>query len=970
MDVIKGLTIAAVLFCTVIGIALIDSESVDAEIGDTITVGDYTFSITLETPRTVTLTGTIVANPTSIEIPESIEYDSKTYTVTSIGKDSFKNKTTIASIIIPKTITSISPTAFEGCKNVTSLYFDAESCADFPYTSSLSIGSGGSATITFGPNVTKIPDNIFRESYGIGKIIVGPKVQSIGEYAFLKNQNLKSVDLSNATGLEIIKDGAFKECKVLETLDLSNSTLSEIGESAFSGCYALTSIHLNNTITAIGSYAFESCSHVSYIYYDVPKNNSDSVAIFLNAATNPDELTVVFGTHVKEIPKSLFVYRSGYTSKIKTLDIPDGVVSIGNHAFNRSSNLTSLILPSTLQKIGEGAFENCTKLTTLTIPENVTSIGNGAFKMCNSLSKINYNAIESSVPSSPFYYESSTERSVIFGDKVKVIPASLFCGSRQNITSVTIGKSVETIGDSAFENVYRLKNISFLSCPTIGSNAFALGYKTGYSTFSTTCNVYSMLDRDFLTQHSNNITTFIYTQIPHVECDLKGISIDTIPKTWSLYDGKLYKYYDVGEAISLPTPTSKTKIFEEWSPSPSSTMGSTTLKYEATWTAFHTVTYDTAGGTSCSPAKVKEGSIIPLPTTTRTGYELTGWSIPAGTKMGETDITVTANWEIKTVTVTFMNDGNEVSKVSGKYGSTLTAPSITKQGFFLTGWTDFNGKFPASDTTCIAIWVDENSASLYHTVTFDTVGGTPCPQITVKQGEIIPLPTTTRTGYTFVEWSIPSGTKMGTEDITVIAFWKSTKIVTVYFIGYDDQVFQTRSGSPGDLIPKEPRLPDTSSKIFLNWKNYNGYFPDNNTKYYPNWAINGGSTPSGPSFPSYSTYHIDVKSKTILSDGTWTIYDSGSTVSGGGYYNYGDEATLKAIPAHGYKFVKWSDGSTKSTHKVTVTGNETYTASFQMIDPYETGKEIGEDIGKMIVIGIIGVVIFGALLLIALFRHK
>ena len=60
---------------------------------------------------------------------------------------------------------------------------------------------------------------------------------------------------------------------------------------------------------------------------------------------------------------------------------------------------------------------------------------------------------------------------------------------------------------------------------------------------------------------------------------------------------------------------------------------------------------------------------------------------------------------------------------------------------------------------------------------------------------------------------------------------------------------------------------------------------------------------------------------------------TGGTVSGGGTYNYGKTATLKATPSAGYHFVKWSDGNTNASRTVTVTGNATYTATFEQ-DPY------------------------------------
>ena len=57
----------------------------------------------------------------------------------------------------------------------------------------------------------------------------------------------------------------------------------------------------------------------------------------------------------------------------------------------------------------------------------------------------------------------------------------------------------------------------------------------------------------------------------------------------------------------------------------------------------------------------------------------------------------------------------------------------------------------------------------------------------------------------------------------------------------------------------------------------------------------------------------------------------GGTVTGGGTYDRNSRVTLKATPATGYKFVKWSDGNTSATRTITVTEAKTYTAEFEKI---------------------------------------
>ena len=57
----------------------------------------------------------------NITIPETITYNNKSYTVTSIGEQAFYNCSGLTSITIPESVTSIGYEAFKGCSGLTSL---------------------------------------------------------------------------------------------------------------------------------------------------------------------------------------------------------------------------------------------------------------------------------------------------------------------------------------------------------------------------------------------------------------------------------------------------------------------------------------------------------------------------------------------------------------------------------------------------------------------------------------------------------------------------------------------------------------------------------------------------------------------------------------------------------------------------------------------------------------------------------
>ena len=69
--------------------------------------------------------------------------------------------------------------------------------------------------------------------------------------------------------------------------------------------------------------------------------------------------------------------------------------------------------------------------------------------------------------------------------------------------------------------------------------------------------------------------------------------------------------------------------------------------------------------------------------------------------------------------------------------------------------------------------------------------------------------------------------------------------------------------------------------------------------------------------------------KLIVTTFTVTVGTSGNgTVTGAGTYKEGETVTLTALPAEGWRFVKWSDGTTSSTYTLTISGDKTLTAEF------------------------------------------
>ncbi len=73
-------------------------------------------------------------------------------------------------------------------------------------------------------------------------------------------------------------------------------------------------------------------------------------------------------------------FGSCFTSTLTTVNLPEGLLSIGRNAFEYTP-IPYISLPNTLESIGIEAFMQCLQLTTITFPKNMKSIGDNAFSL-------------------------------------------------------------------------------------------------------------------------------------------------------------------------------------------------------------------------------------------------------------------------------------------------------------------------------------------------------------------------------------------------------------------------------------------------------------------------------------------------------------------------------------------------------------------------------------------------------------
>ena len=311
-----------------------------------------------------------------IILPATVTYNDVDYAVTAIDNKAFFNchltgTLTISdgivsigsmgfigcrftSIIIPRSIGTITPTAFAYCSNLETISVDDENPTFYSENNAIIKREG--KVLVLGCKTTTIPDDI----------------ETIGNSAFYGAGDGGNLIIPNS--VTSINDQAFYECSFSGTLSLSDS-LQYIGAAAFELSQFSGSLTLPNSLFEIGGGAFARCGLSGELVL-------------------PPLITTINGRSF---------YYSNFTG---TLVIPNSVTYIGLMAFE-GTNFSELVLGNSLENIDNHAFNNRLSNTHLTgvlrLPASLTEIGISSFAYTSFDEIYSPNTTPPSLNSSSFY---------------------------------------------------------------------------------------------------------------------------------------------------------------------------------------------------------------------------------------------------------------------------------------------------------------------------------------------------------------------------------------------------------------------------------------------------------------------------------------------------------------------------------------------------------------------------------------
>lgn len=361
------------------------------------------------------------------------------------------------------------------------------------------------------PNVNRV--NSDSKYFLSGNVLI--EHYDVQDIYILKNTFCKkkgeNIDLKNVNR---IKDYAFVNCCSGNVTNVSEQILCDYKAFyQYKGIYQLPVVdgaHMMGNIMMTVSNTIPACTTAINRYIDFsgrnvkltnpgivsnihPAHMPKRIYVDNERIISPDEIYTAGNTSIENIdinPKNKY-YTSidgiVYTADKKTLIrcpvgksgkvvIPDGVTTIGRHAF-RSCKISEVVIPDSVTEIGISAFTE-SHIQDFTLGKGMTYIGKYMFSTCKNIKHIHIPSHIKEIMSSAF--SACNAEDIVLDEGVERIGLNAFEVSTVNDTKIILPSSVKMIGDGALRNI---KNVTL-------TNKIPPGFFMSLDTYESGADIY------------------------------------------------------------------------------------------------------------------------------------------------------------------------------------------------------------------------------------------------------------------------------------------------------------------------------------------------------------------------------------------------------------------------------------------------------------------------------------------------
>lgn len=357
----------------------------------------------------------------SIVIPDTVAKGESTYTVIGINQYAFANCAWINTISLGKNISSVEPSAFRGCKNLTAITVSPDNlqfadqdgvlfdkCGLYLYAYP---AGRTDSTYTIPDSCNTVGTMSFSGAVNLTSISVPNSVKNIGAKAFAQCTVLEEATLpfiggnaESTTGVGFVfngyeynynslpaslkritvygtnlPDSAFSYCTNLEEIYLPDChALTVIPVNCFSNCWSLHTLSFDgntpsqfgmvtipDTVTVVESDAFNSCKSILGVtlgnstanLYYDAFYNCVSIEQFAVAKGNTSFMADQWGVLYSADQTTLCYYPSGRAWPYYNVNA--ATTSISSHAFTFCNNLVNLFVPELTENFGSSCIAYC-----------------------------------------------------------------------------------------------------------------------------------------------------------------------------------------------------------------------------------------------------------------------------------------------------------------------------------------------------------------------------------------------------------------------------------------------------------------------------------------------------------------------------------------------------------------------------------------------------------------------------------